>query len=178
MLFLSQGDQRVGLHFHYGIEPSVGLFWALPVALLALEKKRVGRWLMVWVAFWVLAASGRSEMYRIRNHLGTSHSRWLAREVIPRVDPAVSLAASDSLVPHLATRPWIHNLSNIRTQDGKNVACILVDTGVDNWPLSSEQLSGLEGFLRGLGYRQRWACRSVRVFERDVPCLSCLPGCD
>jgi uncharacterized membrane protein len=178
MLFLSQGDLRVGLHFHYGIEPSVGLFWALPGALLALEKKRVGRWLMVWVAFWVLAASGRSEMYRIRNHLGTSHSRWLAREVIPRVDPAVSLAASDSLVPHLATRPWIRNLSNIRAQDGKIVACILVDTGVDNGPLSPDELSGLEGFLRGLGYRQRWACRSVRVFERDVPCLSSLPECD
>ena len=77
MLFLSEGDQRVSIVYHYGIEPGSALFWALPAGLAACAArfgwKRTGLWLL----FWTLACLDPREATWSRLHHLDEHKQWL-----------------------------------------------------------------------------------------------------
>lgn len=178
MLFLSASDLRVNPIYHYAIEPSVGLFWAMPAALAAAERRpffqnRKG-WIATWLVFWALGAFGRSELYRVRAHAPDPHREFLASRVLPCIDPSVTIAATDALVPHLATRPWAHNLTRLETAAGTPVDCVLHDSALDNWPLGPRETETALGALPERGYRRRIAAGSFTLWERSgLSCLRC-----
>ena len=180
MLFLSEGDQRVRIVFHYGIEPGTALFWALPLGLAAGAQRfgwpRVG----VWMLFWALAAYGTGELARARSHLPVPRHEWLGAEVVPCLHPSASMAASDTLVPHVSTRAWIGYPDQlVQRPSGEPVQCVVTDVKLGiNWPLGR---GGIERVLEGLpqrGYRLAYRCDSLTVYElAGTSCMRCTPAC-
>jgi hypothetical protein len=182
MLFLSEGDQRVKIIFHYGIEPGTALFWALPFGLAVFAKRFGWRHAGIWMLFCAFAFLGPSELTRVRNYLPTAHKQWLASEVLPCLDKEAAMAASDVLVAHLATRRWISYPYLLEQKpSGDPVACVVTDlsAGMDNWPLGR---GGTERVLSGLparGYREAYRCGAFSVHELTASrCMQCTPKCD
>lgn len=179
MLLLSEGDQRVRIVFHYGIEPACALFWALPFGLAAAAARfgwqRTGVWLLVWAA----AALGPGEISRIRDYEPTEHQRWLAREAMPCIDSRAPLAASDVLVPHLATRDWVSYPYALQVAaTGEPVSCVVTDLSLSTWPLGKSELKKTLEELPEHGYRAALQCGSFSVYEREgAKCLRCTPQC-
>ncbi len=178
MLFLSNGDHRVSIHYHYAIEPSVGLFWALPVGLLKLKK--YSKVLLLWLLFWVGVSFGRSEIFQIRFHALNTHTQWLSQKLIPCLN-VLPMATSGALVPHLSTQRWINHLPDISLPDGKSVNCLVFDPHVNNWPMNTAQELVLREKLEGLGYAKQYKCGEVEVFKLKSSaesCLRCQPLCE
>lgn len=180
MLFLSEGDQRVRIIFHYGIEPGSALFWALPLGLAVFARRFGWQRAGIWMLFWALAAFGPGELARARSYSPVPHSDWLAREVVPCIDREASIAATDRLIAHLATRAWIGYPDQLEDRlSGEPVRCVITDLRLgNNWPLGK---GGVERVLAGLperGYREAWRCVDFSVYERGTGgCLRCLPQC-
>lgn len=180
VLFLSEGDQRVRIVFHYGIEPGSALFWALPFGLAAFARrfgwKRAGIWMLVWG----LACHGSTEVARARSYFQYLHAGWLAAEVMPCLNTQAATAASDSLVPHLATRSWISYPDQLRQRpSGDPVHCVVTDLSVSNWPLGRDGTRRVLASLPEQGYQEAWRCHDLRVYERTGSgCLRCVPKCD
>ena len=179
MLFLSEGDQRVRLIFHYGIEPGTALFWALPYGMAAFARRFGWTRTGIWMLLWAVACLGPSEMMRARDYIQTPHAHWLATEVIPCLNEDAATAASDTLVPHLSTRAWISYPDKLRQlPSGNPVRCVVTDLQISNWPLGRD---GVERVLAGLpskGYHQAWSCRDFSVYELgNSQCLRCTPSC-
>ena len=181
MLFLSEGDQRVRLVFHYGIEPGTALFWALPFGLAAFARRFGWKAAGTWTLVWVLACHGASELTRVRSYDRYAQADWLASQVMPCLDPDASIAASDSFVPHLATRSWISYPDQLRQQPSNApVSCVVTDLSVDNWPLGTQGAARLIAGLPEQGYRRAWKCNTLSVYELrsgDTACLRCTPRC-
>jgi len=182
MLFLAEGDQRVKLIFHYGIEPGTALFWALPLGLAVFARRFGWRPAGLWMLFCAMAFLGPSELNRARGYQRSPHVEWLRNEVLPCLDKEAATAASDVLVPHLATRRWISYPYLLEQKpSGDPVACVVTDltTRMDNWPLGKV---GTEKILAGLparGYREAYRCGAFSVHERAASgCLRCTPRCD
>jgi hypothetical protein len=179
MVLLSEGDQRVRIVFHYGIEPGTALFWALPLGLAAFARhfgwQRAGIWMLVWA----LAGHGMTEVARARSYFQYLHADWLGAEVIPCLNAELPTAASDSLVPHLATRAWISYPDQLRQQpSGDPVSCVVTDLRVSNWPLGRDATRRMLAGLPDKGYRQAWRCHDFRVHELGpTGCLRCVPRC-
>jgi hypothetical protein len=178
MLFLSEGDQRVRIIFHYGIEPGSALFWALPLGLAAFAGRFGWKCAGLWMLFWSLACLGPTELTRARRYVQSAHAQWLA-EAMPCLDTEAATAASDVLIPHLATRSWISYPDGLRQRpSGEPVRCVVTDLKVDNWPLGT---AGVERVLAGLpdqGYHESYRCRSFSVYELGgAGCLRCRPDC-
>jgi uncharacterized membrane protein len=182
MLFLSEGDQRVKTIFHYGIEPGTALFWALPFGLAVCARHFGWRRTGIWMLFCALAFLGPSELTRVRNYQPTDHKQWLAREALPCLDKEAAMAASDVLVPHLATRRWISYPYLLEQKpSGDPVACVVTDlsSGMDNWPLGRGGTERVLSSLPALGYREAYRCGAFSVHERAASgCLRCTPRCD
>jgi len=207
ILFISDGDHRVGLIYHYATEASVGLFWAMPMALLHLEKikgrkptpttghtlsrarpqngLRAGvdltgvNWRILWLLFWAFGTMGRSEVYRLRDYQEAPHHLWLSKQLIPCLSQAPA-SVSGSMVPHLATRPWIHHLPRFEMKDGSPVSCVVFDPDINNWPLQSNEMARLEVELTAKGYSKEYQCGKVWVYKLNSagsPCLECTPPC-
>ena len=180
MLFLTEGDQRVRTVFHYGIEPGSALFWALPLGLAAFARRFGWKRAGIWMLFWGLACVGQNELMRARGYRASSHAQWLVAEVMPCLNSAAPMAASDVLIPHLATRSWISYPDALRQRpSGEPVRCVVTDLELgNNWPLWR---SGVEGVLAGLpdqGYRESYRCRGFSVYELGASaCLRCVPEC-
>ncbi len=137
------------------------------------RSRRYRRALGIWIVFFALGAFGRSEAFRIRKNLPGAHELWLRNEFLPKVDPQQSMAASDALVPHLATRSWIHALDSLRTQDGGWASCVIYDAAVSNWPLDAAQLGAVLSELPRDGYHEEYRFGSLTVFAQPgVNCLS------
>ena len=190
MLFLSQGDHRVDLLYHYAIEPSIGLFWALPRSIVALEylfKQRSGErfaWLTPasFILFWALALMSRSELFRIRYFSPTPHQRWLTEKFLPCMDPQASLVATDALVPHLSSRLWAHNPTRIETSLNQPVECVVLDSTINNWPMNSDEMDRFQQSLSDHGFKAIYTCQNAQVFQADstrshLNCLRCQPEC-
>ena len=179
MLFLSEGDQRVRLVFHYGIEPGTALFWALPFGLAAFARRFGWKAAGTWTLVWALACHGSSELTRARSYDRYLQADWLATQALPCLDPEASMAASDSLTPHLATRQWISYPDQLREQpSGRPVSCVVTDLTLDNWPLGREGASRVLAGLPAQGYRKAWQCNEFTVYERGgAACLRCTPQC-
>jgi uncharacterized membrane protein len=180
MLFLSEGDQRVRIIFHYGIEPGSALLWALPFGLAAFARRFGWRRAGIWMLFWSVAAFGPGELARARSYAPVPHARWLATEVIPCLDKEASIAATDRLIPHLSTRTWVGYPDQLEQRfSGEPVRCVVTDLKLgNNWPLGK---GGVERVLAGLperGYREAWRCGAFSVYEHgDGGCLRCTPAC-
>lgn len=180
MLFLSEGDQRVRIIFHYGIEPGSALFWALPFGLAAFARRFGWQRAGIWMLFWAVAAFGPGELARARSYSPVPHSAWLANEVIPCIDTEASIAATDRLIAHLSTRPWVGYPDQLEQRpSGEPVRCVVTDLKLgDNWPLGK---GGVERVLAGLperGYREAWRCGAFSVHElQGAQCLRCEPRC-
>lgn len=191
MLFLSEGDQRLNLQFHYATEASIGLFWATALALTKVSRRPSPRprqlaWAMLICA---LVFFGRSELFRIRKFSPTAHTQWLQRKVLPCVNPTASLATTGALVPHLATRPWIHDLPQIRTPgggpEGAKVQCVIYDSQLDNWPMTDDVKAKLSSTLQSQNFASVYRCDGIEVFQNRGPaqmgsesCLTCVPVCE
>jgi uncharacterized membrane protein len=78
MLFLSEGDQRVRIVFHYGIEPASALFWALPFGLAACAQRFGWRRTGLWMLRSALTAPA-SWSVPAATHLNRSMNGWPAR---------------------------------------------------------------------------------------------------
>src|SRR6267142_915697 len=156
MLFLSEGDQRVRIIFHYGIEPGSALFWALPLGLAAFAGRFGWKCAVLWMLFWSLACMGPTELTRARRDVQSPHAQWLA-EAMPCLNTEAATAASDVLIPHLATRSWISYPDGLRQRpSGEPVRCVVTDLKVDNWPLGAAG-GGVSAMPAGLPLI---ACRS------------------
>jgi uncharacterized membrane protein len=179
MLFLSQGDQRVKIIFHYGIEPGSALFWALPFGLAAFANRFGWRRAGVWMLFWAVACLGPSELMRARSYTQTEHAHWLQTRALPCLNADAPMAASDVLVSHLATRAWISYPDKLRQQpSGEPVQCVVTDLDVHNWPLGVSGVRHVLAQLPGKGYRERWSCGGFSVYELPgSQCLRCTPSC-
>lgn len=179
MLFLAEGDQRVRIVFHYGIEPGTALFWALPLGLAAFAERFGWKATGTWTLVWALACHGASELTRLRGYERFPHADWLGSALVPCLDPAAATAASDSLTPHLATRAWISypdQLQQARSEEP--VSCVVVDLTVDNWPLGRIGTSEVLAGLPALGYERAWSCYEASVYQlRGSRCMRCLPRC-
>src|SRR5438309_774105 len=175
MLFLSEGDQRVRIVFHYGIEPGAALFWALPLGLAAFAQRFGWKHAGAWMLFWAVAAFGASGLIH-----PSAYARRLAADVLPCLNQEVPMAASDALVPHLATRAWISYPEHLEQRPGgEPVGCVVTDLSVGtNWPLGR---TGVARVLEGLperGYHEAWRCRTFSVYELGTSgCLRCVPEC-
>ncbi len=177
MLFFTGGDQRLSLGFHYSIEPSVGIFWALCAALTSGWVKARER-----KVFWILLIAsllcfGRSELFSIRRNAPDPHKEWLADVILPRMNPSASIAASSALVPHLANRDWIDALPEVQKPSGEVVDCIVHDASLNNTPMSDAEWNALNLFTRG--YHEILHCGSTQLFEQQgKTCLSMEVHCE
>ena len=178
MLFLAEGGQRVRLVFHYGIEPGTALFWALPFGLAVFARRfgwqRAGTWMLLWAA----VCHGPGEIARARSFEQYLHAPWLA-QAVRCIDARAPVAASDTLVPHLATRAWVSYLDRLhQVPSGEPVSCVVTDLAVSNWPLGREGTRRVLASLPQQGYRQVLKCQEFTVYERQgASCLRCAPGC-
>ena len=180
MLFLTEGDQRVRIAFHYGIEPASALFLALPFGLAAFVRRFGWRSAGLWMLFWGLAAFGPSELSRRSTYAAVPEADWLETEALPCLDPQVSMAASDVLIPHLATRAWISYPGELQQRPSNTpVSCVVTDLRVGNWPLGKTGLEELLSQLPSQGYREVFRCRGFSVYAlAGSHCLRCRPACD
>jgi len=175
MLFLSEGEQRVRIVFHYGIEPGAALFWALPLGLAAFAQRFGWQRAGLWMLFWSVAAFGPSALIR-----PLEHEQWLAADVVPCLDGELSTAASDALIAHLATRAWISYPYDLRERPSDApVRCVVTDLRVgSNWPLGRFGTARVLEELPGRGYREAWRCGSFSVYALEgTSCLKCAPAC-
>jgi len=180
MILLSEGSQRVRLGFHYGIEPGSALFWALPVGLASFAARFGWKAAGLWTLFWSVAFVGSTEYSRPAGYWHIPQARWLSEEVLPCIDPAVSIAATDRLIPHLATRAWISYPDLLRrSPSSEPVACVITDLDLgNNWPLGRSETERVVEALPVHGYREAWRCREFRVHELPgAGCLHCVPKC-
>jgi hypothetical protein len=181
VLFLSEGDQRVRLVFHYGIEPGTALFWALPVGLAAFAQRFGWRLAGAWMLVWAFAAHGPTELARARSFAPAPTSEWLATEVLPCIDASAPMAASDVLIPHLSTRAWIGYPDQLEHRpSGEPVHCVVTDLKLGlNWPLGRGGVERILETLPARGYREAWRCGTVSVYAlRGARCMHCVPRCD
>jgi hypothetical protein len=179
MLFLSEGDRRMRLVFHYGIEPASALFWALPFGLAVFARRFGASFAGLWLLIWVLAAHEPNEFARAAGFGRVPHAAWLAGEALPCIDRELPLVASDSLVPHLSTRHWVGYLDQMHHRPAHDpVRCVVTDLTVDNWPLGAYGVQEQLRALRREGYREAWSCHDFRVLEIGPGgCLRCVPKC-
>lgn len=179
MLFLTSGDQRVSLGFHYAAEPMIGLLFALPAALASPFVIRHSRFLLPLLAAGTLFSFGRSDVYYWRIHQATAHQTWVRDEVLPFVKKELAVAASYALVPHLSTRRWVHQLPNIQDEKGNAVDCVAWDRSVNNTPMGSREESDLAIALKLRGYEKELSCGSFALYRRPglEACLEHSPAC-
>jgi hypothetical protein len=130
--------------------------------------------------FWAVAAFGPGELSRARSYSPVPQAEWLAEEVMPCLDGAASMAASDRLIAHLSTRHWIGYPDQLEQRpSGEPVQCVVTDLKLGlNWPLGK---GGVERVLAGLperGYREAWRCGELSVYElKGARCMVCEPRC-
>jgi uncharacterized membrane protein len=180
MLLLTEGDLRVSLGFHYGIEPGTALFWALPFGLAAFARRFGWERAAIWTLVWGVAGFvGTSEIARMNSYGRFPHAAWIGSEVMPCLSPQAAIAASGSLVPHLSTRFWAAYPDQLRQQpSGEPVRCVVTDLKLDNWPVGRQGVMRVLESLPAQGYREVWRCRDFSVYELETSgCLRCVPKC-
>jgi hypothetical protein len=180
MLFLSLGTGKVSIHYHYAIEPSIGLFFSLPGALLnqiGTKNSRLLRHLPIWILFWALAGSGRSELHRIRTFSPSLHHRWITQQVLPCLHLTAPWVASETLAPWLSARHWIH-VEERELPNNPIINCWITDRSMSHWPLASPE----DAINRiPADFYNKWSCGPISVFQRKTSndsCMSCIPQCD
>jgi len=179
MLFLTSGDHRISLGYHYAIEPMVGILFALPVALDSVILRRQKNLLLIWMALASLLSYGRSEVYFWRVYEASAHQAWLRDEVLPQVEKERSVSASYGLVPHLATRHWVNEARILVDEKSSPVDCVLLDPSVNNTPMSDKDMETVVASLRAQKFETELRCGSFELFRRPGggACLKSKPDC-
>jgi uncharacterized membrane protein len=183
MILLTLGSHRISLGYHYSIEFSIGLFWALPGAILSLEKWRPAfafsnpRTIAI-AAIFLFGSYGRSDPYYIRSYPITEHQKWVRSEVFPCISQE-SISVPDSYAPHLSLRPWAHFLPILEKPEnsGNFVSCVMTD---ETQPLGLEQVALMKKHMDLVGYQEVFSCQGLKIYasSRGNPqCLSCTPKC-
>ena len=176
MLFLSEGNHRLSREYHYALEVSVPLFWALPGAAL-----RISEWGGQWKTWLPRALAicafgyGLSEFQRLLEFRPPAHARWVVSQALPCVHPKPALRASERLLPHLSAREWAQGFEATETPPG-GVLCAVLDSSVGHWPLTAEQ--ALQRMPPGL--KEVYRCGSFGIFAAGAAteCMSCRPSCE
>ncbi len=168
MLFLTNGEHRISLGYHYAIEPMVGLLFALPVALDTEIAKRYQDALLPLLAVAALISYGRSETYYWRNYWPTAHQAWVRDEILPFVPEERSVVASYAFVPHLATRRWVNQPLSFKDEKDNLVDCVLLDPSVNNTGMSDEQMADATKQAFIFGYVDEYRCGSFTLFRRPT----------
>lgn len=173
MLFLQSSDHKISAQYHYGIEPAVGLLWALAVALARVQKPKAWR---LALALCLLLTFGRSSVHYARFFSPDAHRVWLRDEVVARIPQDLAVAANNPLVPHLAARRWVSHLPALDRPSGQTVDCVIFDSRLDLWPMQPEEVRAMLARLEG--WRSVYTCGSTRVWQSPTlePSRSCLPA--
>ena len=188
MVLLSPGDHRVNLHYHYGIEPAVGLLWATLRALRvrgpgdhALPRIFPARARLGWVlAVCTVLFHGTSEVQRAWKFRPTAATQVLHERVLPCLNPLAAVATNDSLVPHWALRRWIHGLDSLVQSDGRPVDCVVLDSKLNLWPLEGGEsaLAKLRQQIRELNFRSVHQQDTLEVWQHPRSPHACWSGCN
>ena len=188
LLFLTEGDHKVSIQYHYAIEPAVGLFWAFPAAIQMashpLFSGRAPKLLKTFalpgvVLFFALTFFGRSEFYRIRKNAPTAHQEWIRKSLIPCLSE-VPLAGSTALIPHVSTRAWAREIGVLVQSSGAPVNCVFFDYNLNNWSMGGAPWDGFLATLKTSGYQSAFQCGGTALYElSSAPgsCLRCQPDC-
>lgn len=182
MLFMTEGVHRITFIFHYAIEPSVGIFWALPGGILKFSNFSILRksyqWFVpIWIILWIILGHKVSEIHRYLSYHVTDHVKWVKAEVIPCIDPDVSIAATDPWGPHLVNRHWIEPLNDLTNPHPHFVSCIIIDQTMTDNMLIFEGKNINQIDTKKLGFQEVYRCGKVSVFEKSQNCFRCLPRC-
>ncbi len=186
LLFLPDDTSRLGRSYHYGLEPSVALFWALPTAILVAERKfadslarilsathmRPRTLVMLCLLFASGAASAPSDAFYIRRFKPTSHQEWLGQNLLPKLHKTNSFAAPSNIVPHLALRAWVQHLPHLRQGD-KWVDCVIWDLSQNRWPMSDQEVSAVFETLQK-NFLKVFSEGSVTVYQSSDAKENCL----
>jgi uncharacterized membrane protein len=176
MLFLTEGDHRISLGYHYAVEPMTGLLFALPVAISGIRS----RLLVPGLALAALVSYGRSEPFFWRAYEATPHQAWVRDEVLPRVRLDAGVAASYAFVPHLSNREWVDQIYNLMDERLRRADCVLIDASVNNTPMSTSDILSMRMILEKLrGYSTELSCGALVVYRAPgaSACLTRTPVC-
>jgi len=177
ILFLCQGEHRLSTGWHYSVQPSIGLFWSLPLAIYRLEKMKSPAFAKYFVLAFALIFFGRSELFRIRELWPNEHANWLSSKLIPCLQTPASMSAEEALTPHLSERFWINEVPFLTEKSGKLVDCVVLDEMVHRYDQAPADRAQVEQTLKD-NYHEIYSCGSVRVFQQGNPtCMSCTPDC-
>jgi uncharacterized membrane protein len=168
MLFLTEGPERISMRFHYSIEPSIGLFYAMMGALFLLRSDRLQvseNKLVRYLLIFSVMGSGTSDVLRLRHTYPTAYQKWVTHEVLPLIDSTIPIAAPSPWVPHLSTRPTILSNDDLNRDSFEKVECVI----------STHDLSVFKDRLDARGFVKVYECYNLRVFDRSGMCLSKLP---
>ncbi|NUM88359.1 MAG: DUF2079 domain-containing protein, partial [Bdellovibrionales bacterium] len=169
--FLTSGDHRVNIGYHYAIESGVGVWWALAPGIGVAERllEQRARVLGLLLVICAAAGYGRSETHYIRFFSASPHHRWLKGGVFPRLHPEARLSATGTFVPHLTQRPWAHHLPviDLPNRPGEYVDCILWSQHpeVNNTPLNETNIPELLETMKSQGFQEVWSGDGLRVWQ-------------
>ncbi len=180
MLFLTNGDHRISLGFHYAIEPMVGLLFALPAALDSAFAKKNSSWLLPAIMLGSVLSFGRSEAYFWREYQPTAHQAFVRDEVLPLIKREKMVSASYAFVPHLASRQWVHQIPILVNEFQVTVDCVAWDRSVNNTPMGTKEESDLAIMLKLHDYDREFSCGSFALYHKagTTPCLEKKPSCE
>lgn len=178
MLFLTNGDHRISLSYHYVVEPLVGLLFVVPAALCSGLVKRFEKPLLAALVLGTAVSFGRSDVFFWRIYQIDSHKAWLRDEVLPLVDRSKVVAASYALTPHLAARRWIHQLPVLLDEKKAQVDCVVWERTVSNTGMGLMDEASLAATLKMWDYTKELSCGSLAIYRRkdSSPCLVREPG--
>lgn len=178
MLFMTGDSTRLYPRFHYGIESSVGLFWALPFGIRFLQQRVQvfnNEWrIVVFLLICTVLGMRQNQLYHSRVFVPSPHYAWLEKEVLPVTHPEASLSVPSNVTPYLANRYWVHFIPQISMPNDQLVDCVFVDPTMGISPLNSDSLLSWVKNLSELGYKEVFECKTFKVFQNGSSKLSCL----
>jgi hypothetical protein len=122
-----------------------------------------------------MATFTKSEIYKGWRYQPSRHMLWLTSEFLPRVDASVSIAATESLVPHLSTRHWVERLDYLSIPTQEVAGCAIYDASLSNWPMQDVQTKEV---LPQTLWKEVYQCGQLQVWAREgVKCLTSMPDC-
>jgi len=184
MLFMMGDSSRLYPRFHYGIESSVGLFWALPLGVIFLRTRTrffQSEWRIVVLLLACTVLSMRqNQIYHARIFTKSDHLAWFEKEVLPQVNLASALSVPTNILPHLSNRPWVSHIPELRKGNGELVNCVFIDPSMDISPLNAESIPKWKEDLINLGFKESYRCSGFSVYQSSnthEPCLIIEPRC-
>jgi hypothetical protein len=188
MLFMMGDTSRLSSEFHYGIESSVGLFWALPAGIGILfrvfegrhQKEKVSTAILIGLFICTTLGTRQNNIYRMRIAKKSVHEIWIAEQALPAVHTGLSLSAPTNLTPHLLNRAWIHHLPKLQEKGKGLVNCVIYDSTQDPWPMKEDEFRKFPETLTRLNYQKTYECRTFQVYQSpdsSEPCLIAKPVC-